>query len=286
MSFSVNIIKLLDKLEPSTREVLIAVLEELERQREATVTKTEFNELRETVRDLVRVTKELAEAQKRTEERLEHFEKQTEENFKRVWESINELAEVQKRSESRLGRLEQTVAELAEAQKRSESRLDRLEQTVAELAEAQKRSEEELCKLISEHRKTREQLGGLSHTVGYILEDRAYVGLPPLLERDFGLKLLTPIKRDFLEISPGRYQEINIIAKASCNGKEVYVLGECKTQLKKRDVDKFLKNLAKIKETLGTEVVPILVAYQASPPVRNYAEQKGVKVYFSYQFPL
>ena len=52
---------------------------------------------------------------------------------------------------------------------------------VNELAEALKRTEEELRKLISEHRKTREQLGGLSHTVGYILEDRSYAALPYLL---------------------------------------------------------------------------------------------------------
>ncbi len=55
---------------------------------------------------------------------------------------------------------------------------------VNELAEAQKRTEEELRKLISEHRKTREQLGGLSHTVGYILEDRSYVALPHLLSKE------------------------------------------------------------------------------------------------------
>lgn len=41
-----------------------------------------------------------------------------------------------------------------------------------ELAEAQKRTEEELRKLAGEHLKTREQLGGLSTTVGYQLMNR------------------------------------------------------------------------------------------------------------------
>ncbi|AMM40908.1 hypothetical protein HS1_001104 [Candidatus Desulfofervidus auxilii] len=36
MPYSVNIIRLLEKVEPSTREVLLAVLEEIERQREVT----------------------------------------------------------------------------------------------------------------------------------------------------------------------------------------------------------------------------------------------------------
>ncbi|CAD7776736.1 hypothetical protein DMNBHIDG_01351 [Candidatus Methanoperedenaceae archaeon GB37] len=93
MPYSVNIIRLLEKVEPSTREVLLAVLEEIERQREVTVTKKEFNELKEIVKDLG--------------------------------------------------------------------------QTVKELAEAQKKTEAELKKLVGEHRKTREQFGGLAHTVGY-----------------------------------------------------------------------------------------------------------------------
>jgi len=70
MPYSVNIIRLLEKVEPSTREVLLAVLEEIERQREVTVTKKEFNELKEIVKDLGQTVKELAEAQKKTEAEL------------------------------------------------------------------------------------------------------------------------------------------------------------------------------------------------------------------------
>jgi chromosome segregation ATPase len=66
-------------------------------------------------------------------------------------------------------KLTKTVAELAEAQKSAEERLTRLEKTVAELAEAQKRTEEKLEKLIDEHRKTRKQLGGLAHSIGYFI---------------------------------------------------------------------------------------------------------------------
>ncbi len=84
MGVSVNFIKKLEQLEPWLREVLLAMLEEIERQREENVTKKEFNELKEIVR-------ELAEAQKRTEQRLE------------------ELAEAQKRTEQRVDRLAQSV---------------------------------------------------------------------------------------------------------------------------------------------------------------------------------
>jgi len=141
MPYSTNIIRLLEKVEPPIREVLIAILEEIERQRkqwEESVTKAEFNELKEIVKELGKKVNELAEAQKKTEE--------------------------------------------------------------------------ELKKLISEHRKTREQLGGLSHTVGYILEDRSYIALPHILREELGIEV-EEIRRDYVEISPNRYEEVNIIGK-------------------------------------------------------------------------
>ncbi len=66
----------------------------------------------------------------------------------RLETAIAELAEAQKRTEERLNRLEAAVTELAEAQKRTEERLNRLEAVVAELAEAQKRTEQVLTGLI------------------------------------------------------------------------------------------------------------------------------------------
>ncbi|RME62776.1 MAG: chordopoxvirus fusion protein, partial [Nitrospirae bacterium] len=151
---------MLDRVDPTLKEVLLAILEEIEKQREHQVTKKEFNELKAIVR---------------------------------------------------------------------------------ELAEAQKRTEEELKKLVTEHQRTRQELGGLSHTVGYILEDRAYAGLPPLLEKDFRIKIKEPLKRDWIEVGPERFIEINILGKGRKNGKNIWVVGECKTQLKKKDVEEFLR---------------------------------------------
>ena len=198
MPFSVELIKRLEAVDPAIREVLIAFWEEIEKQREESITRKEFLE----------------------------FAKRTEENFQKVWEAIERLTKAQEESEKRIGRLEAVVQELAEAQKKTEIRLN-------ELAEAQKKTEEEIRKLIGEHKKTREELGGLSHTVGYILEDRAYVGLPEMLKRDFGIEI-EEIKRDFIEISPNRYEEINLLGKGKKNGTSIWILGECKTQLKKK----------------------------------------------------
>lgn len=253
MPFSVNLIRLLDKVESPLKEVLIEILKEIEEQRnqwEESVTRTEFNELKN-------IVAELAEAQKETEQR------------------IKELTEAQRRSEERITRLEEAVAELTEAQKKTEQRLN-------ELAEAQKKTEEELRKLIMAHRRTREELGGLSHTIGYILEDKAFETLPFLLKKEYGIET-EELKRDFVEISPNRFEEINIIGQGSKNGKKIWILGECKAQVKKRDVDSFLKKISRIEHIFPGEKLIILVTYQTSPQVREYVKEKGLKLYFSYE---
>ena len=111
--------------------------------------------------------------------------------------------------------------------------------------------------------------------------------LPKLLKEDFGIELENGLKRDYVEVSPKRYEEINIIGKGKVKGKEIIILGEAKTQLKKSDIDNFLAKVNKITPILGYKDKLILfVTCQASPPVREYAKQKGVAIYFSYQFDI
>ena len=226
MLVSVSLIKKLEQLEPGLREVLVAVLEEIERQREETVTKSEFNELKEIVR------------------------------------------------------------ELAQAQRRTEERLDSLAQRVEELAQAQKRTEEALADLIEEHAKTREQLGGLSNTVGYILENEAMRALLRLLLEEFGLMVKGRLVRKFVEDEKGRPVEVNIIGEAERDGERFLVLGESKSQLSKNGVREFLdKKLKRIRKPSGLELFPILVTHMiTSPDVIEHALSKGIKrVYYSYE---
>ena len=78
----------------------------------------------------------MAEAQRRTEERLE----QLVEAQRRTEERVEQLAGAQRRTEERVDRLEEAVAQLIEAQRRMEERLE-------QLTEAQRRTEEHLAQL-------------------------------------------------------------------------------------------------------------------------------------------
>jgi hypothetical protein len=39
-----------------------------------------------------------------------------------------------------------------------------------------------------------------------------------------------------------------------------------------------------IKGFFGEKVIPIMITYQTLPQIDRYAEEKGVKIYYSYDF--
>ncbi len=254
MSISVALIRKITEIdEPQLRDILLAFLEEMERQRaqwEESVTKKEFLE----------------------------FGKRMEESFQKVWKAINELTQAQKE-------LKETTAELAQAQKESEKRLTRLEETTAELAQAQKRTEERLQRLIEEHKETRSRLGGLAMTVGYRLEDEAFKALPHLLKEDYGIEVRERLKRQYVADKDGRLLEVNIFGHATKEGKPIVIIGESKSQLSTKDINRFIQGRLKRFEGVFDSIFPIIVTYMiSSPNVEEYARKKGIALYFSYDF--
>ncbi len=224
MPVSIAFIKELETIDPKFRRVLLSMLEELERQREESVTKKEFNELKEIVRKLGKSINELAEAQKRTEEQLASFEKKTEENFSRVWKAINELAEAQKRTE--------------------------------------------------------ERLEGLSDTIGYSLENRAYKALPKILAT-YGLKVEGRLLRRYVKVD-NKERQLNIYGYARRNGKRLLVLGETKVRPSKKEFARFEKLCKKLEKQEGLPVFKIFVAHDFPPAIEKELSEKEILPIWSY----
>lgn len=215
--------------------------------------------------------------------------------IKKVWQAINELAEMQRKTEQRVNELaeaqrktEQRVNELAEAQKRTEHRVDKLEKVVQELAEAQRRTEEELrklaeshYKLVEEHRRTRQKLEGLSDAFGYTLEDRAIKSLPNILWKEYRIKVIGKLKRTYLEIGK-EYIEVNIYGKGRKNGKEYIIIGESKSRVSKKDIDRFIAKCEKISK----KSIKVLISYLFTPRIEEYAKEKGLILIPSYELSL
>jgi len=283
----------ISKITPGIKKEIIKIIDE--RIREVHVTREDFRELKEIVRDLGIKTAELADAQKRTEQRVEELA----EAQKRTEQRVEELAEAQKKSEERLTRVEialdelaqaqkrteQRVEELAEAQKKSEERLTRVEIALDKLAQAQKRTEEALTTLTKEHSITRKLVGDLSNTVGYRLEDEAFKALPRLFAENYGIDVKDRLKRTYLKDKRGRDIEVNIFGKGIKGNNTVTIIGESKSQLSKNDVDRFIDRKLRLFKDLFEDIFPVLVTYMISEPdVEDYAKEKGIALFYSYDF--
>jgi Holliday junction resolvase-like predicted endonuclease len=190
---------------------------------------------------------ELAEAQKRTEARVEELA----EAQKRTEARVEELAEAQKRTEKRVDRLEIALNELAEAQKRTEARVEELaeaqkrtEARVEELAEAQKRTEAHLTQLATTQQGILVRLDRLEHQVGLIsnalgieVEGEAEEIVVYILEQQ-GYRLLeAPYALAF-------NGEIDIVLKVETpEGDPVSVLVEAKTRARLKELRRWHSRL-------------------------------------------
>ena len=300
MPYSVEIIRKLEKIEPPLKDVLIDILAEIELQRkqwEESVTKKEFNELKEIVAELAKAQKkteqrigELTEAQKRTEQRVNELA----EAQKKTEQRLNELIEAQKRIEHRVDKLEIAVQELAEAQKRTEQRVDKLEitvqelaeaqrkteQRVNELAEAQKKTEQEIAKLTRELQGVKKQVGGLSRSVGYALENEAFRHLPSFLKRRYNIEVIDSLIRTYVG-----EEEINVFGKAKKDDKEFYIVGEAVLKLDDRSkLKKLWDKVSVVREEFGEDVIPIIVTHFAKPDILERANKAGIIVVQSFEW--
>ena len=127
--------------------------------------------------------------------------------------------------------------------------------------------------------------GSLANIAEYDLEDKAYQSLPRLLLHDFGIETKEPLYRRFVLDNKGKQIEVNIFSVAVRNGETIQVIGEAKSQLSRRKVDEFLRKKVRRLQGAYPPLFPILITYMISEPdVEKYANEKGVHLYYSYQF--
>jgi seryl-tRNA synthetase len=240
----------MSSITPELYDFIVKVVDD--KVKDIRVTREEFDKLIATV-------DKLAEAQRRTEQRLE------------------QLAEAQRRTEERLERLEAVVKQLAEAQRRTEERLERLEAVVEQLAEAQRRTEETLATLAS-------QVGGLSDTIGFGLEDVARVMIPGWFERHMDIVVEGEFRPTYVS-GDGKEFQVNLFGKGRrADGKEVILAGECKSRIQRREVASFAKTLRAVRKAYAEmDVVAFMFGYLVHPSADEEAEKHGILVLAPYR---
>jgi len=176
------------------------------------------------------------------------------------------------------------MAALAEAQRKTEESVRELAQRMDRLTVAQE-------EMVQAMRGLRAELGGLSRSASYALENEAYRNLPALLERTLGIKLSSRMIRT--EIAD---EEINVLAFGSRlgNGREVVVVGEAKLQLDRRsggeeEFERVVEQIRRKVEVIRNqypdkEVLPILVTHFARPMYVQRAEEQGITVVQSFEW--
>jgi len=288
-----EVLEIIQKMPKEFREYFFHFTKVLYKDMVEIARKSDFEALKKNITELSKIVKELAAAQSKTEKRLEELavaqsktEARLEELAIKTEKRLEELAVAQSKTEKRL-------EELAVAQSKTEARLEELavaqsktEKRLEELAAAQSKTEDSLNKLINEHVETRRRLESMSDAVGYNLENQAYKALPALLEKDLKIKVEGKlVRRYFPGTRKGRYIQVNIYGWGAQNGKRILILGECKTSLSKKEVDRFLKltkYIVKLENISEEETLKIAVVHDILPPVVSYLESKGIKLYWSY----
>lgn len=157
MPFSVDLHRKIDTVEPSLREVLWAMLNEIEQQRATAVTKEDFSELKGIVASI-------ASIHERTDQKLETLTKNVnklELAQTRTEESIKEFEQIQKRTDQKLETLTDNVNKLESAQTRTEEKIQTLTENVNKLEFAQSRTEESIKELEQVQKRTEENIGKL-----------------------------------------------------------------------------------------------------------------------------
>lgn len=187
-----------------------------------------------------------------------------------ITEAYSELVKT-----SDFNELKAIVKDLAEAQRRTEI-------AIGELVQAQKQTERVVTGIAQE-------LGGLSRSMSYSLENEAYRNLPALLQTRYGITLDEKIVRLDLD-----GEEINLFARGTRNGQPIYLVGESKLQLDERRnshraAEAILNQLDKKAAVVqrrypDVEIVRILLTRYARPAVLQQAEARGVIVIQSFEW--
>lgn len=282
------------------------------------VTRSAFDELTNVVKrfaeaqeSMAKSIQTLADAQARTEERLAAFSQQVgriaeaqlrdELSLNALTERVDRLAEAQERTEKRLDELaqaqqrtEKRLEELAQAQTLTEQRLSALTERVDRLAEAQERTERRLDELAAAQialqetverlgfglGAVRDQVGGLSRTMAYALENEAYRHLPNFLKERYGIDLLERLVRT--EIA-GR--EVNFFGRVRKDGQDGHLVGESVLRLDDRaKLAQLQATVDAVEEALGGPVIPVIVTHFAKKDVLEKAQQRGILVIQSFEW--
>jgi uncharacterized protein YhaN len=209
-------------------------------------------------------------------------------DFHKLTEVVHDLAEAQKRTEMR-------VEELADAQKQTEIHVDELARSQQEMRvtmqemqasqrdmqgslQAMQASQQEMQRAITDLAK---QVGGLSNAVGANLEDFACDLVPELLEKYWRFVTVSAGPEE-LTTADGVGREFDVVVRGTIEGRPVTVLCETKATVSTAEVSKFLRIVEKVRDAYpGEDIRPLFFGYKANSAARGLITQSHAAMIFT-----
>jgi len=150
------------------------------------------------------------------------------------------------------------------------------------LAEAQRRTEETVMKLTISLDALKVEVGRLSETIGFGLEDIARAVLPTWIYARLGIRV-EDLRREFIKVN-GKEVEVNLYGEGELKEEKIIVVGEVKSRIYGSDVKEFYDNIyVPIAKTAKVEAVGILFGYLIHPSAKKLSEELGLHVVASYE---
>jgi hypothetical protein len=230
--------------------------------------------LTEELLSLPEITRELVEAQRRTEERLEQLaeaQRRTEERLEALTARVEQLAEAQRRTEAR-------VEQLAEAQRRTEARVE-------QLAEAQRRTEEVVQMLV---RRTDRLIDDVGHLKGSDIERRYRERAPSyfarILQRIHALSVeevaalieIADTRGGLDEAGREAILETDLIVQGlrRTDGEDIYLAVEISAGIGVHDVDRAADRAYLLAELTGKPVIPVVAGQSITREAAERAAER------------
>jgi len=222
------------------------------------------------------------------------IQKHTDARMDRLSETMQSLTDAQNRTDASLKKLadaqnrtDASLEKLAEAQNRTEISIkelttaqNRTEARMEELADAQKHTEITVANLVKKVDNLGAELGGLSRSMGYAMENEAYRKLPMHLKERYGIEIRDRMIRLLLD-----GDEINFFAHAKKDGQDVVVVGEAELKFSSVGKMKNLKNhVSVVQKHYSQPIIPMIITHFAMPQALAAAKKKGVIVIQSFEW--
>ena len=246
---------------------------------------SDFSELKAIVQDLAESQKAMGASQEAMGKSQEAMGK-SQEAMGKTLEALGESQEAMGKTLEALGESQRAMALTLEE---NSSQIRDLTGVVRELAVAQQRTEAEVEKLTFAVGDIRSEIGGMSRSMSYALENEAYRALPAFLLENHGIEVTERLIRTTVND-----EEINFLGRAVRDGRPVLIVGESKQRLderrsSKREEDRIFSQLEAKAEVVRAaypdeEITMLLITHYARPEFLRSAAARSIVVVQSFEW--